>query len=67
MLDAFLVPDPFENIVVANRAVRKEAVHRILLVGENVENRVQLSEDHQAQMKWETKQFQHPAGPHIRA
>ncbi len=25
--------------------------------------RVQLSEDHQAQMKWETKQFQHPAGP----
>jgi hypothetical protein len=56
--------NPFENIVVANRAVRKEAVHRILLLGENFENRVQLSEDHQAQMKWETKQFQHSAGPH---
>jgi len=37
--------NPFENIVVANREVRKEAVHCILLLGENFENRVQLSED----------------------
>jgi hypothetical protein len=35
--------NPFENIVVANRAVRKEAVHRILLLCENFEYRVQLS------------------------
>jgi hypothetical protein len=55
--------NPFENIVVPNRAVRKEAVHRILLHCENFENRVRLSEDHQAQMKWETRQFQHPVGP----
>src|SRR4029077_7960528 len=56
--------NPFENIVVANGAVRKEAVHRILLLYKNFEFSVQLSEDHQAHMKWETKQFQPPAGPH---
>src|SRR5580693_2351647 len=46
-----LLMDKLENIVAANRAVWKEAVHRILFVFENFEYRVQLCEDHQAQMK----------------
>src|ERR1700722_4552547 len=48
-----------------NGAVRKEAVHRILLVCENLEYRVQLCADRQAQMnRPDIKQFQRTAGLH---
>src|ERR1700729_181614 len=58
----FLLLNPLENIVVANRAVRKEAVYGILFVCEDLEYRIQLCDGHQAQMERWTKQFQGTAG-----
>src|ERR1700722_11121083 len=48
----------------ANGAVRKETVYGILFVRKYFEYRVQLCEDHQAQMRRDHKQFECPAGPY---